>query len=810
MIVYANQKRAFLDDAQRSDVADAVRQRYLERTGRRVSPSEMRAWQASLNAFAIALNDERIPEDAGVAIEYGIHGTSKRIDMMVSGRDEAGGKTVVIVELKQWESIETTEKDGVVRTRMGGGIVETPHPSYQAWSYAELLRNFNEAVSPDGIQLFPCAYLHNYPAGGAIDGASYKVHVIRAPLFLKGETEREKLRSFINRHVKTGDKLGAIYELDGARLRPSKGLIDAIAGMMEGNQEFALIDEQKLVYETALKMFRSIDKGAKQVFIVEGGPGTGKSVLAINLLASILKMERVAIYVTKNAAPRAVIESKLVGRLRRSVISNLFVGSGKFVDAKMNEFDALIVDEAHRLNEKSGMYANLGENQVKELIHAAKLTVFFIDEDQRVTFKDIGSKEEISRWAKAAGAGVTVMELASQFRCNGSDGYLAWLDEVLAVRETANKTLDVSEFDFRVVDSPIELRRLIRECNTERNRARMVAGYCWDWKSKKSPDAYDVELPAFDFKMRWNLTADGPLWLTAENSVEEIGCIHTCQGLELDYVGVIVGSDFVVRNGVVTTIPEKRSRQDQSIKGYKKLKISDPVKSERMTAAIIKNTYRTLMSRGMKGCYVYFVDDETAAHFKARLVGIHTPVLELGIPSAPTSLPVEIAPFRSVKRDKVKPFINAIPLVDLKLAAGTFSEGQYFDEDAVEWVELLGPYKPAEGCFVAQVIGESMNRRIDNGAWCLFRMNPTGTRQGKVVVAQLRDTTDPELGGRYTVKRYTSVKHPTVADPVGHRSITLSPDSDNPKFVPLTFDADSVSGVEILAEFIAVLDAGSD
>ncbi|MBC7624333.1 MAG: DUF2075 domain-containing protein [Aeromicrobium sp.] len=807
MIVYANQKRAFLDDAQRSDIADAVRQRYLERTGRRVSPSEANAWQASLSAFAIALNDDRIPDDAGVAIEYGIHGTSKRIDMMVSGLDAAGGKNVVIVELKQWQSVEKTEKDGVVRTRMGGGNIETPHPSYQAWSYAELLRNFNEAVSADGVRLLPCAYLHNYPPGGAVEDAVYKVHVIRAPLFLKGEAEREKLRSFISRYVKTGDKLGAIYEMDGARLRPSKGLIDAIAGMMAGRQEFALIDEQKLVFEAALKMARGIEKGGKQVLIVEGGPGTGKSVLAINLLASILKMERVAMYVTKNAAPRAVMESSLLGSMKRSAISNLFVGSGKFTEANENEFDALIIDEAHRLNEKSGLYGNLGENQIKELIHAAKLAIFFIDENQTVTFKDVGSKAEICGWAKSAGAKVTNMELASQFRCNGSDGYVAWLDEVLAVRETANPTLDVAEFDFRVVDSPNQLRDIVRLKNRERNRARMVAGYCWDWKSKKSPSAFDVELPEFDFKMRWNLASDKSLWIIAPNSVEEIGCVHTCQGLELDYVGVVVGPDFVVRDGVVKTQPEMRSKHDRSIKGYKKLKKSNPAEAERRTSEIIKNTYRTLMTRGMKGCYVYFVDNESAAHFKARLVGTRKPEPEPKQSFAEVVSPSRLLPFKPVPRDKVEPFKNAVPLVDLKMAAGAFSEGQYFDEDSVKWVELSGPYKPTEGYFVAQVVGESMNRTIENGAWCLFRMNPAGTRQGKVVVAQIRDHTDPDFGGRYTVKRYTSVKQPTSSDPVGHVSVTLSPDSDDPKYAPLIFDGKSASDMQILAEFVALLDA---
>ena len=282
-------------------------------------------------------------------------------------------------------------------------------------------------------------------------------------------------------------------------------------------------------------------------------------------------------------------------------------------------FDALIVDEAHRLNEKSGLYANLGNNQIEEIIRAARCAVFFIDEDQRVTWKDIGRMSEIEAWAGKAGAAVTRLKLAAQFRCAGSDGYLAWLDQVLGIRDTANPTLDVIEFVFRVFDSPSEVRRLIEEKNRTNNRSRMVAGYCWDWKSKTQPTAFDVVIPEQGFAMQWNLAQDGGLWITAERSVEQIGCIHTCQGLEVDYIGVIVGPDLVARGGEIVTRPEKRSRQDQSIKGYKKELREKPDEARRKADAIIKNTYRTLMTRGMKGCYVYCTDPETAAHFRSRI-----------------------------------------------------------------------------------------------------------------------------------------------------------------------------------------------
>ena len=324
-------------------------------------------------------------------------------------------------------------------------------------------------------------------------------------------------------------------------------------------------------------------------------------------------------YISKNSAPRAVYEAKLTGSFNKSKISNLFGGSGSFVDVESNIFDCLIVDEAHRLNAKSGLFSNQGENQIKEIINASKFSIFFIDEDQKVTWKDIGEKGEIEKLASELGANVTKLSLDSQFRCNGSDGYLAWLDNVLGIHETANTQLDLNDYDFRIVSSPTELKNLIIQKNRINNKSRMVAGYCWDWKSKNNKEIYDIEIPEYDFQMKWNLSEDGGLWIQKPNSVNEIGCIHTCQGLELDYVGVIIGNDFVVREGKVITNPLARAKTDQSIKGFKKEFTIDAEKALKKADSIIKNTYRTLMTRGMKGCYVYFVDKETEEYFRQIL-----------------------------------------------------------------------------------------------------------------------------------------------------------------------------------------------
>jgi DUF2075 family protein len=425
-----------------------------------------------------------------------------------------------------------------------------------------------------------------------------------------------QLREFISRYIRKGDHTRILYRIENGRIRPSKALADSLAGLMKGNREFVMIDDQKIVYESVLAASDYAEKDSrKQVIIVEGGPGTGKSVVAINLLVGLTQKERVVQYVTKNMSPRAVYASKLTGTLRKTQYDNLFKGSGSFVNARKNSFDVLVVDEAHRLNDKSGMYRNLGENQIKEIINASKTSVFFIDEDQRVTLNDIGSKAEIHKWAQSLGAEVKEMSLASQFRCNGSDGYLAWLDHTLQIRETANTSLSGMDYDFKVFDNPNKVRNAIIEKNSERNSARMVAGYCWEWRSKNKPGLTDVIIPGFGFEMTWNLTKDGGLWIMSPDSVNEIGCIHTCQGLELDYIGVIIGPDLIVRNGEVVAVPSARARSDASIKGYKRLMERDSATAIQTISSIIKNTYRTLMTRGMKGCYVYCCDEETREWF---------------------------------------------------------------------------------------------------------------------------------------------------------------------------------------------------
>ena len=619
MIVFESTKVDFCDSDLKGLITKKIEEIYMSKVGK--SPkSQTRSWRNSMQYMRTVLEDSQIPDDCGVAIEFTIPTTSKRIDFILTGYDKYKDDSVIIIELKQWDCAGKVEgKDGIVKTILGKGIHETTHPSYQAWSYASLLKNFNETVEDEEIGLYPCAFLHNYEIkeNDPLTDEIYQPYFEEAPLF--GQEDILKLREFIKKYIKYGDEGEILYRIDNGKIRPSKRLQDTLYNMLKGNKEFVMIDEQKIAYELAIKMAReSYIDDKKRVLIVEGGPGTGKSVVAINLLVDIMNDDMIALYVTKNQAPREVFFKKLKGKeFKVGWLKNVFKSSGSFMKSNLNDFDTIIVDEAHRITEKTG-FLKRGDNQIKEILNAGKFTVFFIDKYQRISIDDYGSIEEIKRFAFEAGAEVNHIKLASQFRCNGSDGYLSWLNDILEIEQTANYDGFDFDYDFRVIDSPSILKELIFEKNRANNKSRLVAGYCWNWISEGNNDTNVHDIVIDDFSMSWNLK-NNITWSIDETSINEVGCIHTAQGLEFDYVGVIIGKDLRFDGEHIVTDFTKRAQTDRSLWGIKTMYDENPKKALKLADEIIKNTYRTLMTRGMKGCYIYCEDKELQDYFKKRL-----------------------------------------------------------------------------------------------------------------------------------------------------------------------------------------------
>lgn len=620
MIVYTNNKKSFLQDIKDGVIADRLDSLFYSLQIEEESLAEYNSWKASLPVMAHIISDHRIDDEVQVALEYQIPLTSKRIDFMIAGSNGTQDN-IVIVELKQWESCQAISRDNVVSVFTGGEVRVVDHPSHQAYLYAKFIQNFNTSISKNDIGLIPCAYLHNFKEKNrnSICHQKYKGAIDDAPVFLKEDSE--KFSSYIAQYISKPSNKDLFKIIDKGKLKPSKTLQETVGKILNGNDEFDMIDEQQVAYATVLKLVQnSLENESKHVIIVQGGPGTGKSVIAINLLAKLVNKGYSCAYVTKTGAPRYTFSQGLIqGRHKIGYLKGLFKSSGTFYNVPLNTYTCLLADEAHRLNKKSvkrsgsGKYYNVGENQIKEIINASKISVFFLDEDQIVTMKDIGTIKEIKEQAGELGAIVhcnNSLKLTSQFRCNGSDGYIAFLNDVLQIQRTANRSSFNINYDIRVFDDAVTMRETLRKYNSN-NKARMIAGYCYPWISDKDKSKMDIILRG-GFEAQWNFNTNS--FATDKNSFEQVGCIHSTQGLEFDYVGVIVGLDMKYNGGkVITDYKQRYLERDKTIANVHTLE------DIQLADKIIRNTYKTLLSRGQKGCFIYCEDTELRNYIKKRL-----------------------------------------------------------------------------------------------------------------------------------------------------------------------------------------------
>ena len=617
MIVYNANKGQFVQDVRTNVIATKILDLIREKGLNAGQDREFAAWQNSMQFMRNIVDDRDIDDDVQIAIEYNIPQTSKRVDFIIIGSNDKGKDNIVIVELKQWTKAEVVDDDMhfSVRTYVANDNRIVCHPSYQAYSYSRFISNYSQVVHSQNINLVPCAYLHNYLSRykQALAADIYKEWYTSAPFFVMDEVQ--PFIDFVKKYVtKKSSKGDLLYLIDHGRIKPSKSLQDAMATMVRNEPLFDLLDEQAVCFDMCVRtMLQCLKDHKKRSIIIQGGPGTGKSVLAVNLLMHYLLCNCNAAYVTKNSAPRQAFLSILSHNKAEDIadICQLFRSPFGLSRVPANAYDCLIVDEAHRLVKK--MYGDwTGENQVKECINASLLSVFMLDEDQAVTTKDIGSIHEITRWCKELGSTVIMREetkLVSQFRCNGSDAYIQFIDNLLQRNEeTLNVPLTELNYDFRVFDDACQMREALREKNAD-NKARMVAGYCYDWNVKNRRGVVDITLPG-GFQAKWNLEND-KIWAINPKSFEEVGCIHTAQGLEFDYVGVLIGKDLKYVNRRVVTDKGAISSDDKSsgIRGA----------NDDVARRLILNTYKTLLTRGQKGCYVYCEDEGLREYLKTMI-----------------------------------------------------------------------------------------------------------------------------------------------------------------------------------------------
>ena len=548
--------------------------------------------------------------------------SSKRLDCIVCGRDSAETDNAVIIELKQWEKCEDADGENEVTTWVGHAKRELLHPSVQVEGYKEYLESthtaFYEGKYP--VVLDACAYLHNYnhDPKDAIFSPKFAAPLSRCPVFTADEVP--KLRDRLIDRLESGNGVDVLKRIEQSKYRPSKKLMDHVANVIRGNKEYVLLDDQRIVFDKILALASAgFHDRRKTALIVKGGPGTGKSVIAVNVMADLLSKGYNAQYATGSRAFTEVLK-KRIGR-RGQVQFNYFSSYGH---AERDAIDVLIADESHRIRATSVSRYQRKEDrtglpQIEEMMNAAKVGVFFIDDLQVVRPKEVGSVQYIKQFAESKGCNVLEYQLEVQFRCFGSDAFVNWIDNTLGIRRTANVIWErKEEFDFRIMNSPEELEEAIRAQVDRGFTGRVTAGYCWHWSKPDQDGNLKNDVVIGGYRRPWDARPEAKklapgipkatLWADDPNGINQIGCVYNAQGFEFDYVGVIFGRDLRYNFDSQRWEGHPEGSHDPTVRSSKERFVD-----------LVRNTYRILLSRGMKGCYIYFMDKDTERFVRSRI-----------------------------------------------------------------------------------------------------------------------------------------------------------------------------------------------
>ena len=795
MRLYSGSSQQFINDTVQNQIAEKLKLAFFNYFRFYPSPAEVNSWRNSLRSVCQVFQHANLL-DHGVILEYQLPLTSKRLDCMICGRDKSKIDNAVIIELKQWEKCEEAFGENEVLTWVGGAKRETLHPSVQVGQYKMYLEDthtaFNTDINP--ISLNACTYLHNYNyySDDVIYSSKYENALKSYPLFTADDVDN--LKDYLGEKLVKGDGIDVLKRVEESKYRPSKKLMDHVGNMIKGRSEYILLDEQLVVYDTVLSSAKKGFSDKQQtVIIIKGGPGTGKSVIAINLMADLLLKGYNSHYATGSRAFTTTLR-KIIG----SRGSAQFKYFNSYSQAEQNAVDVIIADEAHRIRKTSNSRFTHRDRrsdlaQIDELLRASKVAVFFIDDNQVVRPDEIGSSEYIKLNARNKGSKVFEYKLEAQFRCNGSDAFVNWINNTLGIERTANVLWDQhEEFDFRIFSSPQDLENAIKLKVREGFTGRVTAGFCWDWSNPREDGTLIDDVVVGDYSRPWDARPEArrlapgippaSLWAYDPNGINQVGCIYTAQGFEFDYVGIIFGEDLIYDFDKQDWAGNRTKSADSVVK-----------RSGEKFTDLVKNTYRVLLSRGMKGCYVYFINKDTERFFKSRIEKpSRIKIIE--------DMDKDIDKILSAVEEEAK-FNEYLPVYSLEAVATTFGREEYVEQTG--WMKVSVTRKLTNDMFIAKVVGKSMEPTIPDGRFCIFRLNPGGSRNGLVVLVESRLVADPETNQKFTIKRYSSEKEFFDDGTWRHKKITLSP--DNETFSDIVLENVSSSDFRVVAEFIDVI-----
>lgn len=599
-----------------------------------VEEAEKEAWRNSVcGAMRDVLASPVIPEDTGVAVEYTIKRLGRRVDMLLSGKGRDGGTVILIIELKQWTPPVRACDDTSVSLEFE--LKSRPHPSFQAEQYARCLRWGLPEARRERFSLRCIGYLHNYRTPRA-DSSDAVLELSRlypgVKLFYAGNRQKQALAAEIASLLPEGDGGAGIREMDDAFDIHAVELSRAVSpDMREFMESFCLSEEQARIAGAIEAAVAAAGKGGKRVIIVEGGPGSGKSVVALYALAKLRARRGVknrCFYVSKSKALRDVFCKDLPEWSKTGLHKGMFWNPPTFIRLKEAEKKKAkekaparltIVDECQRLLE----FRTTGESQARSIIELSDVSVLFFDERQIVASSDDCWIDATRDRCRKERIDVQEYRLSAQMRCGCSDAYLRWVESALGLEARPGQI--PSDYDVQVMDSFDEFYSELRRLNGEKPRARMLAGKCWEWRSEKDFDG-KTDFPEAMRRLRWSRTVPGKPWAAADDAFDQIGNILTCQGVEFSYAGVIIGPDLVCKNGALETDWRARAGDDNTINRTYAAKC-EKKKPDRYVEpdTLIRNTYRVLLTRGLLGCRIYCANRDgtpntaLAAYFKKRL-----------------------------------------------------------------------------------------------------------------------------------------------------------------------------------------------
>ena len=623
MQLYAGTSKEFIADATRNAIAGKLVEAHLEYYRFNPSVQEIQSWQNSLLQMSNALTVGRL-FDHGVVLEYQLPLSSMRLDCMVMGQDANSVANSVIVELKQWSATEESDAEDCVVTYVAGRKRDVLHPSRQVGQYEQYLRDVHTVFSNGEVALHSCAYLHNLPfdSDSEIFRAKHQQLLNQFPAF--AGDQQEELVGYLRKFLEAGRGESVLTKVLASHYLPSKKLLEHTANVIQGQQAYVLLDSQQVVFNKVLAQVSAAAGRPRKrtVVLVEGGPGTGKSIIALHLLGALSGKGLNVLHATGSKAFTENMK-QLVGR--RAAAQFGYTHFNMRGEIPPSHFDALIVDEAHRIrsvstNRFTRAAHRTGKPQIVELVESAKVSVFFIDDLQLVRPGEEGSAQLVRDTAQSLGAELLEYELDTQFRCGGSDGFINWVDNTLGIRRTANVLWKRDDpYEFKVFDSVSGLEAAIRERNVAgKVTARLAAGFCWPWSDPNRDGTLVPDVKVGDWKMPWNAKPDaGRLakgipkanyWASSSGGLEQVGCIYTAQGFEFDYVGVIFGPDVRYDWDSNQWVGDRTKSADRIVAGA----------GERFLD-LVRNTYRVLLTRGIKGCFVHFMDEGTKRFFLSRM-----------------------------------------------------------------------------------------------------------------------------------------------------------------------------------------------